>query len=124
MGDLQAVDPLIEALKDAPLVQRRVVWALGELSDPVAIEPLLHALAFASDRAIEEEILAAVSKLGVSRAQAIDRARDRGLDRGERDSWNEARETYRVDLTREGVRAARAHEEPVRGRGGKRSARR
>ena len=74
------------------------MWALGELNDPVAIEPLSQVLAFARDWAQEEEALAALAKLGVARGDAMERARLKALDPDAFEEWQRASEAYRQAL--------------------------
>jgi HEAT repeat protein len=105
-GDLAAVAPLVEALKDQTLVQRRAVWALGKLNHSVAIEPLLDVVAFSGDWAEEEEAYAELAKLGVTRADAAELARQRAIDPDPLEAWNRACEAYRVELRRPRVYGA------------------
>ncbi len=64
MGNEQAVEPLLELLKDDSdsAVQGAAAWALGRLRDPRALEPLLAMVEADSDR-LRGEVVGAIGRL-------------------------------------------------------------
>lgn len=64
LGDEDAIDSLITALKDdSPLVQEIAVTALWEIANPVAIPALLSCLSSAHTEAVRTESLSALKEL-------------------------------------------------------------
>jgi HEAT repeat protein len=65
LGDVRAVDPLIELLSDADQdLRRSAVEALGRIGDPKAIGPLLKVLGNQEDEWAVEPVRNALVQLG------------------------------------------------------------
>ena len=68
LGDLRAVEPLIQALKtEGWVVRESAIWALGELGDLRAVEPLIEALND-ENRGLRIDAARALGNLGDVRA--------------------------------------------------------
>lgn len=61
-GDLRAVPPLANALRDPqPLIRAHAAWALGQLGSKPAFDALEHALLVENTEGVRKEILAALA---------------------------------------------------------------
>lgn len=67
VGDSQAVDSLIDALDDQPVVKEVVVLSLGDIGDPRAVTPLINTLED-NNWEIRSSTAKALGKIGDRRA--------------------------------------------------------